>query len=88
MSVGVHDGDPGGLADQLKAAPDAAEVSEGTAHGLSFETDALVIGACLSVSAIPFYAVANSVIVYLMDFVIAIAAVVSPMASESGMCFN
>jgi O-antigen/teichoic acid export membrane protein len=48
---------------------------------LSFETDALVIGARLSVDAIPFYAVANSVIVYLMDFVIAIAAVVSPMAS-------
>jgi O-antigen/teichoic acid export membrane protein len=49
---------------------------------LSFETDALVIGARLSVSAIPFYAVANSVVVYLMDFVIAIAAVVSPMASK------
>jgi O-antigen/teichoic acid export membrane protein len=49
---------------------------------LSFETDALVIGARLSVSAIPFYAVANSMIVYLMDFVIAIAAVVSPMASK------
>jgi O-antigen/teichoic acid export membrane protein len=48
---------------------------------LSFETDALVIGAFLSVGAIPFYAVANSLVVYLMDFVTAIAAVVSPMAT-------
>src|SRR5205814_5822184 len=37
---------------------------------LSFETDALVIGAFQGVSAIPFYVVANSLIVYLMDFVI------------------
>jgi O-antigen/teichoic acid export membrane protein len=49
---------------------------------LSFETDALVIGAFQGVSAIPFYVVANSLIVYLMDFVIAIAAVVSPMATK------
>jgi O-antigen/teichoic acid export membrane protein len=49
---------------------------------LSFETDALVIGALLGVTAIPFYAVANSLVVYLMDFVIAIAAVVSPMATK------
>jgi O-antigen/teichoic acid export membrane protein len=49
---------------------------------LSFETDALVIGAFLSVGAIPFYAVANSLVVYLMDFVIAIAAVVSPMTTK------
>src|SRR5437773_2052525 len=42
---------------------------------LSFETDALVIGAMLSVGAISFYAIANSVIVYLMEFVTAIAAV-------------
>jgi len=48
---------------------------------LSFETDALVIGAILGVSAIPFYAIANSLIVYLMDFVIGIAAVVVPMAT-------
>ncbi|HSL20182.1 MAG TPA: oligosaccharide flippase family protein [Vicinamibacterales bacterium] len=49
---------------------------------LAFETDALVLGAMLGVSVIPFYAVANSLIVYLMDFVIAIAAVVSPMATK------
>jgi O-antigen/teichoic acid export membrane protein len=49
---------------------------------MSFETDALVIGAFLGVGAIPFYAVANSLVVYLMDFTIAIAAVVSPMATK------
>jgi len=49
---------------------------------LSFETDALVIGALIGVGAIPFYAVANSLVVYLMDFVIAIAAVVMPMATK------
>lgn len=49
---------------------------------LSFETDALVIGAILGVGAIPFFVVANSLIVYLMDFVIAIAAVVSPMTTK------
>jgi O-antigen/teichoic acid export membrane protein len=49
---------------------------------LSFETDAMVIGAILGVAAIPFYAVANSLVVYLMDFVIAIAAVVAPMATK------
>jgi O-antigen/teichoic acid export membrane protein len=49
---------------------------------LSFETDALVIGAFLSVDSIAFYAVANTFILYLMDFVIAIAAVVSPMATK------
>ena len=36
----------------------------------------------LGVAAIPFYAVANSLVVYLMDFTIAIAAVVSPMATR------
>jgi O-antigen/teichoic acid export membrane protein len=49
---------------------------------LSFETDALVIGAFLGVSAIPFYTVANSFIIYLMDFIVGIAAVVSPMATK------
>jgi O-antigen/teichoic acid export membrane protein len=49
---------------------------------LSFETDALVIGAVLGVGSVPFYAVANSLIVYLMEFVVAIAAVVSPMATR------
>jgi O-antigen/teichoic acid export membrane protein len=54
----------------------------GAGARLSFETDALVIGAILGVGAIPFYAVANSLVVYLMDFTIAIAAVVSPMATK------
>src|SRR5205823_641759 len=49
---------------------------------LTFETDALVIGAVLGVAVIPFYTVANSLIVYLMDFLLAIAAVVSPMATK------
>jgi O-antigen/teichoic acid export membrane protein len=54
-----------------------------TAGGrLTFETDALVIGAFLGVAAIPFYAVANSLVVYLMDFMAAIAAVVAPMATK------
>jgi O-antigen/teichoic acid export membrane protein len=48
---------------------------------LTFETDALVIGAFLGVSAIPFYAVANSLFLYLMEFVVAIAAVVAPVAT-------
>jgi O-antigen/teichoic acid export membrane protein len=54
----------------------------GAGARLSFETDALVIGAVLGVGAIPFYAVANSLIVYLMEFTLAIAAVVSPMATK------
>jgi O-antigen/teichoic acid export membrane protein len=54
----------------------------GAGARLSFETDALVIGAVLGVAAIPFYAVANSLIVYLLEFTIAIAAVVSPMATR------
>lgn len=49
---------------------------------LTFETDALVIGAFLGVGAIPFYVVANSLVVYLMDFMTAIAAVVAPMATK------
>ena len=49
---------------------------------LTFETDAIVIGAMLGVGSIPFFAVANSLIIYLMEFVVAIAAVVSPMATK------
>ena len=49
---------------------------------LAFETDALVVGAFLGVGAISYYAVANSLVIYLMDFVVAIAAVVSPMATK------
>ena len=54
----------------------------GAGARLSFETDAIVIGAILGVGAIPFYAVANSLVVYLMDFTTAIASVVSPMATK------
>lgn len=53
----------------------------GAGTRLSFETDALVIGGVLGVSAIPAYAIANSLIVYLIDFIVGIAAVVSPMAT-------
>ena len=49
---------------------------------LVFETDALIIGAFLDVGSIPYYVVANSLIIYVMDFVVAIAAVVSPMATK------
>ena len=49
---------------------------------LTFETDALVIGAFMGVGAIAFYAVANSIVVYLMEFIVAIAAVVAPMATK------
>jgi O-antigen/teichoic acid export membrane protein len=49
---------------------------------LSFESAALVIGAFLGVGAIAYYVVANSLVVYLMEFVLAIAAVVSPMATK------
>ncbi|PYM33845.1 MAG: hypothetical protein DME15_10015 [Candidatus Rokuibacteriota bacterium] len=49
---------------------------------LSFETDAIVIGAFMDVGRIPFYTVANTLVIYLMEFVIAIAAVVMPMATR------
>lgn len=49
---------------------------------LCFETDALVIGAFVGVDSIPYYAVANSLVVYLMEFVIAIAAVIMPMTTR------
>jgi len=49
---------------------------------LSFETDSLVIGAYLDVGHIPFFTVANSFIIYLMEFVVAIAAVVMPTATR------
>jgi O-antigen/teichoic acid export membrane protein len=53
----------------------------GAGTRLSFETNSLVIGAMLGIAIIPAYAVANSLIVYLIDFVVGIAAVVSPMAT-------
>src|SRR2546423_894279 len=49
---------------------------------LSFETDSLVIGKFLDVSSIPYFTVANSFLIYLMEFIIAIAAVVMPMATR------
>jgi O-antigen/teichoic acid export membrane protein len=49
---------------------------------LSFETDALVIGKFQDVRSIPYFTVANSFLLYLMEFVIAIAAVVMPMATK------
>jgi O-antigen/teichoic acid export membrane protein len=49
---------------------------------LSFETDSLVIGKFQDVSAIPYFTVANSFILYLMEFVIAIATVVMPAATR------
>jgi O-antigen/teichoic acid export membrane protein len=49
---------------------------------LSFETDALVIGKFQDVSAIPYFTVANSFVLYLMEFIIAIAAVVMPLATR------
>lgn len=49
---------------------------------LSFQTGSIVIGAYLDVSDIPFYSVANSFLVYLMDFIVAIAAVLMPMATK------
>jgi O-antigen/teichoic acid export membrane protein len=49
---------------------------------LMFQTDALVIGRFLNVGDIPYYAVANSLSLYLMEFIIAIAAVVMPAATR------
>jgi len=49
---------------------------------LSFETDSLVIGAFQNVSSIPYFTVANSFIIYLMEFILAIAAVVMPAATR------
>ena len=49
---------------------------------LSFETDSLVIGKFQDVTSIPYFTVANSFVLYLMEFIIAIAAVVMPMATR------
>ena len=54
----------------------------GAGTRLIFETDALVLGAFRGVGDIAYYAVANSLVVYVMDFVLAIAAVVAPMATR------
>jgi len=49
---------------------------------LSFETDSMVIGGFMDVGSIPFFTVANSFIIYLMEFLVAIAAVVMPTATR------
>lgn len=49
---------------------------------LSFQTDSLVIGKMLDIGEIPYYSVANTIMVYSMQFVIGIAAVVMPMATR------
>ncbi len=49
---------------------------------LSFETDSLVIGGFMGVGSIPHFTVANSFIIYLMEFLVAIAAVVMPTATR------
>jgi O-antigen/teichoic acid export membrane protein len=49
---------------------------------LAFETDAMVIGHFMDVGSIPFFTVANSFVIYLMEFLLAIAAVVMPTATR------
>jgi O-antigen/teichoic acid export membrane protein len=49
---------------------------------LSFQTDSLVIAKFQDVSAIPYFTVANNFVIYLMEFVVAIAAVVMPAATR------
>ena len=49
---------------------------------LSFETDSIVIGAFMDVGSIPYFTVANSFLIYLMEFLSAIAAVVMPTATR------
>ncbi len=49
---------------------------------LSYQTDALVIGAFSDVSRITFYSVANSITIYYMEFIIAIAMVVMPNSTK------
>ena len=48
---------------------------------LMFLTDSLVIGRFLPIDQVPVYAVPNSLMVYLMEFVVGIAAVIMPMAT-------
>ncbi len=49
---------------------------------LSYQTDALVIGAFSEVSQITLYSVANSITIYYMEFIIAIAMVVMPNSTK------
>jgi O-antigen/teichoic acid export membrane protein len=48
---------------------------------MSFQTDAIVIGKFLGPAQIPVFAVGNNLIMYLMQFLIGIAAVVYPLAT-------
>lgn len=52
---------------------------------LSFETDSIVIGKFMSVGSIPYFTVANSFLIYLMEFLLSIAAVVMPAATRLQM---
>lgn len=49
---------------------------------LSFQTDAIVIGTCLSAADVPTFAVGNNLILYLMQFVVGIASVIMPLATS------
>jgi len=49
---------------------------------LSFYTDSLVIGAFLNLNKIPYYSVANNLFIYLLELIIAIAAVVLPTSTK------
>ena len=49
---------------------------------LSMETDSIVIGKFDRIESIPYFTIANSFIIYLMEFIIAISAVVMPMATR------
>ena len=49
---------------------------------LSFETDSIVIGKFMNVGSIPYFTVANSFLIYLMEFLLSIAAVVMPAATR------
>ena len=49
---------------------------------LAFETDSLVIGAFKDVGSIPYFTVASSFILYMMELILAIAAVVMPTATR------
>jgi O-antigen/teichoic acid export membrane protein len=51
----------------------------GVGSRLTFQTDALVIGMVLPVDQIPYYAVANSFVLYLIEVVFAIASVAMPL---------
>ncbi|MBI2797619.1 MAG: oligosaccharide flippase family protein [Gemmatimonadetes bacterium] len=49
---------------------------------LTFQSDAAVIGRFIGIDQIPYYGIGNSLVVNLMQFVLAIAGVVMPMAAR------